>query len=85
MQKGLLQKNRNASFNKIYYCPHHPHATMAKYRVLCDCRKPKSGMIMQAAEEFNLDLKRSYLLGDRIVVAANRAGCKAILCRFKKS
>ncbi|MBF0315041.1 MAG: HAD-IIIA family hydrolase [Oligoflexia bacterium] len=84
LQSTILKRSAHAYFDKIYYCPHHPHANLPEYRVLCECRKPKAGMLTMAAEEFNLDLKRSYLLGDRVsdVVAANLVGCKAILCRF---
>lgn len=44
----------------IYYCPHHP-----KYSVTCDCRKPKPGMLLQAAKEHNIDLKNSVMIGDK--------------------
>jgi len=50
---------RNIYISKVYHCPHHPEITGT-----CDCRKPNPGMILQAAEEFNLELKDSILVGD---------------------
>lgn len=63
-----------------YYCLHHPDALVAKYRLDCDCRKPKPGLILRAAEENGVDLHRSFYVGDALVdVKAGRsAGCKTI-------
>lgn len=62
---------RNINIEKIYYCPHHPD-----FGDVCVCRKPDPGMILNAAAEFNLDLKKSILIGDREsdIVAGKRAG-----------
>jgi len=49
---------KNISISRVYHCPHHPQDA-------CDCRKPKPGMILQAQKDFNLDLKESYLIGDK--------------------
>jgi D-glycero-D-manno-heptose 1,7-bisphosphate phosphatase len=49
----------------IYYCPHHPEAKLAAYRATCDCRKPAPGLLQQAARDLDLDLGRSYMIGDR--------------------
>ena len=49
----------------IYFCPHHPEAKLAAYRTTCACRKPASGLVEQAARDFDLDLARSYMIGDR--------------------
>jgi D-glycero-D-manno-heptose 1,7-bisphosphate phosphatase len=49
----------------IYYCPHHPEAKLAAYRAECECRKPASGLLRQAARDLDLDLARSYMIGDR--------------------
>ncbi|MDE1858775.1 MAG: HAD family hydrolase [Thaumarchaeota archaeon] len=64
-----------------YYCFHHPQAKLAKYRVDCDCRKPKPGMLLQAARDLGLDLAHSIMIGDGLndVIAGKRAGCKTIL------
>jgi D-glycero-D-manno-heptose 1,7-bisphosphate phosphatase len=80
---ALLKKmNKEALIDKIYYCPHHPHANVEKYRVDCDCRKPKPGMLLKAAKEFDVDLKASFMVGDRMsdVIAGYLAGCRTIQC-----
>jgi D-glycero-D-manno-heptose 1,7-bisphosphate phosphatase len=65
----------------VYYCPHHPEATLPEYRVACQCRKPRPGMLVQAAAEHSLDLKASFLVGDRMsdIAAGSAAGCRAVL------
>jgi D-glycero-D-manno-heptose 1,7-bisphosphate phosphatase len=45
---------------KVYHCPHHPDISGA-----CDCRKPKPGMLLEAAKEFDVDLKNSLIIGDK--------------------
>lgn len=64
-----------------YFCPHHPNATVVRYRLECECRKPRPGLLLQAAERHQLDVGRSYMVGDRIsdVAAGSRAGCRTIL------
>jgi D,D-heptose 1,7-bisphosphate phosphatase len=64
-----------------YYCFHHSFATIEKYRKDCDCRKPKPGLLLQAAKEHTIDLKRSWMIGDGIndILAGHAAGCKTIL------
>ncbi len=59
------------TITKVYHCPHHPDISGT-----CECRKPKSGMILEAKKEFNLDLKNSILVGDkeRDIEAATHAG-----------
>jgi D-glycero-D-manno-heptose 1,7-bisphosphate phosphatase len=73
----------DAGIDAFYYCPHHPQATLPEYRVDCECRKPRPGMLLRAAAEHDLDLSRSYMVGDRIsdVAAGNRAGCYTIQVR----
>jgi D-glycero-D-manno-heptose 1,7-bisphosphate phosphatase len=67
----------------FYVCPHHPNADVERYRVECDCRKPRPGLLLRAAQELDLDLARSYMIGDRIsdVAAGAAAGCTTILVR----
>jgi mannose-1-phosphate guanylyltransferase / phosphomannomutase len=71
-----------AYLNAIYYCPHHPDAgypeERKEYKVKCNCRKPAPGMLLQAASEWNIDLKESYMMGDRHsdVLSGQNAGCK---------
>jgi D-glycero-D-manno-heptose 1,7-bisphosphate phosphatase len=64
-----------------YYCFHHPQGKTAKYRVDCACRKPKPGMLLDAARDLGLDLGSSVMIGDGLydVLAGERAGCKTIL------
>lgn len=54
-----------AHIDALYLCPHHPEAKEACYRLHCDCRKPKTGLLERAAREMVLDLPRSYVIGDR--------------------
>ncbi len=65
----------------IYFCPHHPEAKVMKYRSDCDCRKPKSGMLKKAEKEFDIDLKKSFLIGDKNsdIEAGKNVGCKTVL------
>lgn len=57
-----------AYLDAIYFCPHHPHkgyeGEVIELKKECDCRKPKPGMLLQAAKEFNIDLKKSWMIGD---------------------
>lgn len=74
----------NACVDRFYYCPHHPMAKLDAYRVDCECRKPKPGLLLQAARDFDLDLSRSYMIGDKVsdLVAGRNAGCRVILVRI---
>lgn len=69
----------------LYYCPHHPHkgyeGEIPELKFDCDCRKPKPGMLLKAAEDFNVDLEQSYMVGDgeNDIKAGLAAGCKAVL------
>ncbi|MDI6778992.1 MAG: D-glycero-beta-D-manno-heptose 1,7-bisphosphate 7-phosphatase [Bacteroidota bacterium] len=76
-----LLNAENAHLDAIYFCPHHPDYGEPPYRTLCDCRKPNTGMLKQAEAEFNIDLKKSYIIGDRIIdiQTAHAAGAKSIL------
>jgi D,D-heptose 1,7-bisphosphate phosphatase len=53
-----------ARIDAVYYCRHHPDGAVAAYRADCDCRKPKPGMLLRAAGERNIDLQRSFLVGE---------------------
>ena len=70
-----------AELDGEYYCLHHPDAVVENYRVQCNCRKPLPGLLFQAAEEMNIDLKESWLIGDNLsdVQAGKAAGCQTIL------
>lgn len=73
MQEKL--KEHNAEFDGIYFCPHHPNATVAEFRCTCSCRKPKPDMIFWARDEFELDLQNSIFVGDHAsdIAAAKNA------------
>ncbi len=78
-----LAKN-GAKIDAVYYCPHHPEKQYAgnlAYRIDCDCRKPRIGMLEKAAADFGLDLKNCFFVGDsmRDMATAAAAGCKKIL------
>jgi D-glycero-D-manno-heptose 1,7-bisphosphate phosphatase len=70
-----------ARLDAIYYCPHHPTEGTPPFRALCDCRKPRPGMILRAVREHGIDLARSYAIGDSVadIEAAAAAGVPAIL------
>jgi D-glycero-D-manno-heptose 1,7-bisphosphate phosphatase len=65
----------------FYYCPHHPAGVVPHYSQSCNCRKPQPGMLLQAANDLNLLLHESWLVGDILddVEAGNRAGCRTAL------
>ena len=72
-----------ARIDALYYCPHHPNANLKKYRAVCVCRKPGIGMIRQAAKAHNIDLKKSFLVGDhtRDILTGKRAGLTTVLVK----
>ena len=80
----LLGKE-GAYLDGIYFCPHHPHkgydGEVPELKIDCDCRKPKPGMLLKAAEDFNIDLSQSYMVGDgeNDIKAGMAAGCKTVL------
>jgi D-glycero-D-manno-heptose 1,7-bisphosphate phosphatase len=74
-------EKRGARIDAEYYCFHHPLAKNAKYRVNCDCRKPKPGLILRAAKDFRLDLSKCYVVGDVLtdIKAGRTVGCRTFL------
>lgn len=78
-----ILSREGAYINSFYYCPHHPTEGEEPYRQACDCRKPAPGMLIKAAQDLNIDLKVSYLVGDRFldIEAARKAGVKGILVK----
>jgi D,D-heptose 1,7-bisphosphate phosphatase len=78
-----LLRQRGAFISKFYFCPHHPTEGIEPYRKICDCRKPAPGMFLKAARELNIDLSRSYMIGDRFwdVEAAKKVCAKGILVK----
>ena len=80
----LLGQN-GAYLDGIYYCPHHPNGGYSgeihELKIDCMCRKPKPGLLIQAAEDFNVDLNQSWMVGDseNDIIAGQAAGCKTAL------
>ena len=74
-----------AFVDAIYYCPHHPHkgyeGEIPELKIDCDCRKPKPGMLLQAAKDLNIDLSQSFVVGDgqNDILAGQAAGCTTVL------
>ncbi|MDY0904465.1 HAD family hydrolase [Pedobacter sp. CFBP9032] len=64
-----------------YFCPHHPQGHIPEYTKECDCRKPKPGLIFTAADDYQIDLANSWMIGDILndVEAGKLAGCRSIL------
>jgi D-glycero-D-manno-heptose 1,7-bisphosphate phosphatase len=73
-------KARGIIIDAEYFCPHHKDGIIEEYKIDCDCRKPKPGMLEQAAKEKNLDLKKCWMIGDTEsdILAGKNAGCKTI-------
>jgi D-glycero-D-manno-heptose 1,7-bisphosphate phosphatase len=84
MKTGLAKDG--ASIDAEYYCLHHPDAKIKEYKVICECRKPKPGLLFKAAEEHDINLKDSWMIGDGImdIQAGMKAGCKTILIGREK-
>jgi D-glycero-D-manno-heptose 1,7-bisphosphate phosphatase len=80
---GAMFTRGGAAVDGWYYCPHHPDASVAEYRVRCECRKPSPGMLRQAARDLALDLSRSFVVGDRWldVQLGQNVGAQGILVR----
>ena len=76
-----------AYVDAIYYCPHHPdkgfEGERPEYKKICDCRKPKPGMLIKAAKEYNIDLKDSWMIGDGLndIEVGQAAGCRCALLK----
>ena len=83
MDRALLEVHPDALIEQHEFSPHHPDATVDEYRGDHRRRKPQPGMLLDAAEEYDLDLSRSWLIGDapRDIEAGHRAGCRTILLR----
>jgi len=78
--KGELTKG-GAFLDGEYYCFHHPEAKVERLKTNCGCRKPKPGLLLQAAEDLDVDLSQSWMIGDGLtdVQAGRSAGCQTIL------
>ena len=79
MKEELFQGG--ASLDGEYYCLHHPEAKVEQLKANCECRKPKPGLLLQAASDMDIDLSCSWMIGDGLtdVKAGKGAGCRTIL------
>ncbi len=77
--KQLL--SQGAFVDDIYYCPHHTEHGVYPYRQECDCRKPHTGLIKKAVKRHNIDLKQSFMVGDKLsdIDTGKRAEIKTVL------
>ncbi len=77
-----LLGNEGTYIDDLFYCPHHPHkgfkGELLEYKVECKCRKPRPGMLLEAADKYNIDLASSWMVGDSEtdIEAGKNAGCK---------
>ena len=84
-----LLGQEGAYIDALYFCPHHPHkgyeGEVPELKLDCECRKPKAGMLLQAAKDFNIDLAASYMVGDgeNDIQCGRNAGCTPILLTDK--
>lgn len=85
--KSIIKDKTKAEIDDFFYCPHHPNSTIKQYGVVCNCRKPSPGMILNAAKKHNINLQESWVIGDQIVdiAAGKSAGCKTIMVASPKN
>lgn len=78
--RSLLEKE-GAHIDGIFFCPHYPKGNVPEYSMVCDCRKPGTGLIQEACKSFDIDMENSYLIGDRCMdmELAHRSNLKGIL------
>src|SRR5262249_49820155 len=84
MAVGLAREE--GRLDAIYNCLHHPEAVLPEYRLVCDCRKPKPGLLLKAASDWDIDLASSYTIGDGItdVAAGKAAGTTTLFVSSRK-
>lgn len=70
-----------AHIDAFYHCPHHPKGSVPKFSISCSCRKPQPGLLLQAIAEYNIDVRRSVMIGDKETDL--RAGSAAGICSLK--
>lgn len=78
-----MLEEEGAMIDGLYYCPHHIEGIVESYKVDCDCRKPKPGMLLDAARKHHIDLTHSLMIGDSEtdMLAGKNAGCKCVLIK----
>ena len=91
-EKGVRELHRftqqklerlGVSVDKFYFCPHHPEATLQRYRRRCACRKPGTALFRKAARDLGIDLRKSFMVGDMTpdILAGKRLNMKTVLLR----
>jgi D-glycero-D-manno-heptose 1,7-bisphosphate phosphatase len=80
---NAMLREQGAVVDGYYYCPHHPEGVVDRYRLVCGCRKPAPGMVRQAAADLDLDVDRSFVVGDKWldIGLARNAGATGVLVR----
>ncbi len=81
-----LVRAARGTIDGVYYCRHHPDAVLPLYRKICDCRKPKPGLLLSAARELNINVQQSYVVGDGVtdIMAGRAAGCTTLFLSSRK-
>ncbi len=76
-------RKKGAEIDGIYFCPHDPNAKIEKYKSVCSCRKPETGLVDQALKDFNIDKNNMYFIGDKHsdIMAGYTSGCKTIMVK----
>ena len=74
-------KKFGVNITEVFYCPHHENGVNLKYAIKCNCRKPNKGLFLNAANKYNIDLSKSYAIGDKIrdLCICDNSGCKGFL------
>ncbi len=78
-----ILREQGARIDRFYFCPHHPVYGNGPYKIACSCRKPESGLFLRASEELDINLSRSYVVGDMLkdIDAGKRVGARGVLVR----
>lgn len=76
-------KKQGATIDGIYFCPHDPNAKVEKYKAICSCRKPETGLIDMALKDMNINRSKMYFIGDKHsdIMAGYNSGCKTIMVK----
>lgn len=74
-----IYKSNGIYIDDLYFCPHHKDGTVKPYNIVCDCRKPETGMIEKGIEKFKIDTEKSFMVGDKDsdIMLAKNSGLKS--------
>lgn len=84
-EEDLKEMNRKllneVKVDALYYCPHHPKGIVPRYSIRCDCRKPETGMIRKSQKDFEIDMDKSFMVGDRAcdIIMGEKAGIRTVM------